>query len=114
MATRWLDRSQPQTLYGAVTLMYFNAALALIYSLAGFGLFSLVDLLLVVSALGISNDKRWAYWLGVGLSVLALALSIYSIAIGAGASVITLLFQIVLVALLLHPQSREYQRIWFK
>jgi hypothetical protein len=27
---------------------------------------------------------------------------------------ITLMFEIALLALLLHPQSREYQRIWFK
>jgi hypothetical protein len=27
---------------------------------------------------------------------------------------INLMFEVAMVALLLHPQSREYQRIWFK
>ena len=31
-----------------------------------------------------------------------------------GGNLISLLFAIALVALLLHPQSRDYQRIWFK
>ena len=29
-------------------------------------------------------------------------------------AIINFLFDIALVALLLHPMSREYQRIWFK
>ena len=28
--------------------------------------------------------------------------------------IIDLMFEVALVCLLLHPQSREYQRIWFK
>ena len=28
--------------------------------------------------------------------------------------IVNLMFGVALVALLLHPQSREYQRIWFK
>jgi len=31
-----------------------------------------------------------------------------------GYSIINLMFEVALVALLLHPQSRDYQRIWFK
>jgi hypothetical protein len=31
-----------------------------------------------------------------------------------GLGVLNIIFTIALVALLLHPQSREYQRIWFK
>jgi hypothetical protein len=31
-----------------------------------------------------------------------------------GTDLLTLMFEIALLALLLHPQSREYQRIWFK
>jgi len=30
------------------------------------------------------------------------------------AGLITLMFEVALVCLLLHPQSRDYQRIWFK
>jgi hypothetical protein len=31
-----------------------------------------------------------------------------------GGDLISLMFEIALVALLLHPQSRDYQRLWFK
>ena len=31
-----------------------------------------------------------------------------------GSDPISLMFQIALVVLLLHPQSRDYQRLWFK
>ena len=30
------------------------------------------------------------------------------------ASLMSLMFEIALIALLLHPQSRDYQRIWFR
>ena len=33
--------------------------------------------------------------------------------LGVLAIIITLLFAVVLVALFLHPQSRQYERIWF-
>ena len=31
-----------------------------------------------------------------------------------GANLINLMFEVALVALLLHPMSRDYERIWFK
>ena len=31
-----------------------------------------------------------------------------------GGNLVNMAFSIALVALLLHPQSREYQRIWFR
>ncbi len=39
---------------------------------------------------------------------------IFTVANGlGGADVINLMFEIALVALLLHPMSRNYQKIWF-
>jgi hypothetical protein len=46
-----------------------------------------------------------------GLTALGLLLAVVS---GAHSLIINLLFMVVLVALYLHPQSRAYQRIWFK
>jgi hypothetical protein len=48
-----------------------------------------------------------------------MALLPFALVIAAHASLlsgglINLLFEVALVALLLHPQSRDYQRIWFK
>jgi hypothetical protein len=111
---RWFDPSQPQTLQGAVMLSYLTAAISLLWIL--FGAYPLViSLGLGVAGYGVANELRWGYWLGIvlaGLSALILLLLIfgsrdYSVAIN-------LAFMVVLVALFLHPQSREYQRIWFK
>jgi Kef-type K+ transport system membrane component KefB len=111
---RWLDRTQPQTLYIAVILMYINAALTLLFG----GLFSRYGLLLVVgyvaAGYGIANEKKWGYGLGLAMAFLPFLLQIILFHNPFAADFITLLFEIALVALLLHPQSREYQRIWFK
>ncbi len=110
---RWFDPSQPQTLQGAVMLCYVTSALSLVWIL--FGAYPLiVSLGLGVAGYGVANELRWGYWLGVvlaGLSALTLLLFVFS---GAYGVVLNLAFMVVLVALFLHPQSRAYQRIWFK
>lgn len=112
---RWIDKSQPQTLQGAVIFSYINAALGLLTFLAfGAGL-SVVLLLLAVAAYGIANDRRWGYWSAVVLSCLYLFGQLVYFVFGGGiGGVLNLLFAGLLVALLLHPQSREYQRVWFR
>jgi hypothetical protein len=114
---RFLNQFQPQTLVMATILCYIDAFFGL---LGSFGAASLLGLFLVVGlgcgAYGIANEKRWAYGLAVTAAVLQVALLL----VFAGADalrfplVLNLLFDGALVALLLHPQSREYQRIWFK
>jgi hypothetical protein len=122
-ANKWLDRTQPQTLYMATILMYFNAAISLLFiavysHLRIFGVANLailIDLLVivgqVVGAWGIANEKKWGYRLAVAVAVLLLAATVLAFSSG---GLITLIFEIALVALLLHPQSREYRRIWFR
>jgi hypothetical protein len=111
---RWLDRTQPQTLYIAVILLYINAAFQLIFG----GLFSPLALLLVVGQVGagygIANEKKWGYGLGLAMAFLPFVLQLIVFHNPFAAGLITLMFEIALVCLLLHPQSREYQRIWFK
>ena len=43
-----------------------------------------------------------------------LLFAIFGIDVFTSTVIISLLFDAALVALLLHPMSREYQRIWFK
>jgi len=117
---RWTNPSQPQTLYIAVMLLYINAAFMVLFG----GLFSIVGLLIVVGSvaagLGIANEKRWGYVLGVAVAALGLLPFLLQIAaegVGAVFSVaflISALFPVALFALLVHPMSREYQRIWFR
>lgn len=112
-SNRWVDRTQPQTLVVATIVMYVNAALGLLTG--RFLAFSGVGLILVLGPVaagwGIANEKKWGYWLGVVLTGLTVLFLIQSF--GAG-GIIILLFYIALLGLLLHPQSREYRKTWFK
>jgi len=114
-ANRWLDRTQPQTLYMAVLLFYVFAFFGLFSLLAGGGLTGGLQLAIVAgevaSGFGIANERKWGYYLGVVVAVSPLVLVITR---HLATDLIGLMFQIALLALLLHRQSREYQRIWFK
>jgi hypothetical protein len=113
-ANRWLDRTQPQTLYMAVILLYINAVFAALSP----GIFNLVGLIVVAGGVGagwgIANQKKWGYALGVAMAVLPFVLQLVFLHSLFAAGLISLMFEIALLALLLHPQSREYQRIWFR
>ena len=123
MPTKWLDKTQPQTLYFATILMYINGVFGLVFlrtylNLVLFNVHHLalaVDLFLVVGQLlgawGIANEKRWAYVLAVSAAVVQLLLTLFGFS---GGSLINLIFAVALVALLLHPQSREYRKVWFR
>jgi H+/Cl- antiporter ClcA len=108
----WFDPSQPQTLQGAVMLCYITAAFSVLWVL--FGVYPLViSLGLGIAGYGVANERRWGYWLGIVLAGLtSLVLILFAGALGG--IILNLLFMGVLIALLLHPQSREYQRVWFK
>jgi hypothetical protein len=105
---RWVDRSQPQTLMMATMILYINAVLSL---LGGFGLGLILVIGQVAAGLGIANEKKWGYWLGVGLTALIVAFLIYFFSF---VSIINLIFYIALLALLLHPMSRSYRKTWFR
>ena len=67
-------------------------------------------------ALGIANEKRWGYAVGVIGAILQVVVlvAIFGADVLTSLAIISLGFDVALVALLLHPMSREYQRIWFK
>jgi hypothetical protein len=116
---RWTNPSQPQTLVMAVYLLYIRAALGALFG----AIFSLLGLAIiagmVAAGYGIANERKWGYWLGVGVSVVALLP--YAIVVmdqGLGRLfdldiIIGAMIPIAQLALLIHPQSREHQRIWF-
>jgi len=113
---RWIDHSQPQTLQGAVLFSYLNAALALLFTLIlGQSPFLFIFILLAVAAFGVANERRVAYWAAVVLAC-AYVLGVLAIMVTGGGfgGILNLLFAGILVALLLHPESRHYERIWFK
>jgi hypothetical protein len=115
---RFLNQTQPQTLYIATLFCYIDAVFGL---LTGVVTTSVVLALLTIFGLGfggfgIANEKKWGYGVAVGAAVLQVG---GLIAVG-GTDVLNfplilnLIFDAALVALLLHPESRGYQRIWFK
>jgi hypothetical protein len=111
---KWFDSSQPQTLQGAVVLAYIDAVLSVISLLLTGSIVFLLLILLEVAAVGVANERRIAYYAAVGLSGLYLALIVLSFFAGpAFGAILSLLFAVVLFVLLINPQSREYQRIWF-
>jgi ABC-type dipeptide/oligopeptide/nickel transport system permease subunit len=112
---RFLNQMQPQTLWIATVFCYIDAA----FGILGFAFLSLLGLLLVVGlglgGFGIANEKKWGYAIAVAAAILQVA---FVLTAGTDAFkfplILNLVFDGALVALLLHPASREYQRIWFK
>lgn len=113
---RYFDSSQPQTLQIATFLLYLDAALLVLRG----AVFSPIGLLWAAAsagaAFGMANTRRWAYILGVVVAVFTLG---FPFLVGATLtdqvrySTVEFMLAVALVALLVHPQSREYQRIWY-
>ena len=112
---RWTNPSQPQTLYMATFLLYINAVFDVIFS--GFNPIAVViGAIQVAAGFGIANERKWGYGLGL---LVAFFPFVARIAVDGlnhvfTTDIISLMFEVALVVLLLHPQSREYERIWFK
>jgi hypothetical protein len=114
---RFVNQFQPQPLVIATMFCYIDAVFGLLGSLggtSGFGLLLVAGL--AGGGYGIANEKKWGYF----LAVIAAVFQVLILVVIFGADVIgfpviiNLIFDGALVALLLHSQSRDYERIWFK
>jgi uncharacterized membrane protein (DUF2068 family) len=116
---RWTNPTQPQTLQIAVYLLYIDAVFSVLFGRIMNPLILVVTIAQAVAGFGIANEKRWGYWLGVATAGFSLIPFAYLLAVeGIGIALgFNFLFQLImplaLFGLLLHQQSREYQRIWF-
>ncbi|CAA9242001.1 MAG: hypothetical protein AVDCRST_MAG50-1826 [uncultured Acidimicrobiales bacterium] len=127
---RWVNQSQPQTLVIGVFLLYFEAV-SIVLGFLLYGRIGIFGLLLigahVAAGYGIANERKWAWHLGIALSVLALLPFLYrvlpflplptllrSFLSYFGGGLLALLFGGAQLALLVHPQSRDHGRIWFR
>jgi len=132
---KWLDRMQPQTLQIATWLLYINGFFALVELVDGGGVlhyfrvryaYGLIFGLAIVGAyvLGgflMANERKLGWRIAVGASASPFVLTYIAYTqIGAslrfrifGGSLVSFAFDVAVLALLLHPQSREHQRIWY-
>lgn len=116
---RWVNPSQPQTLYLGTVLLYLNAAFSVLLSggLTAIGLGLVFTE--VAGAYGIANERRWGYLLGVlAASVGLLPFVLFALDDGlaellAPSALLQMVFPVALFALLVHPMSRDYQKVWF-
>ena len=110
---RWINQSQPQTLYGATILCYIDAV---------FGVLSFSPLVILIAiglgagGFGIANEKKWGYAVACVAAVVqvAILLLVFGINVLGFPQILSLMFDGLLVGLLVHPMSRDYQRIWFR
>lgn len=131
--SRWTNPSLPQTLQIAVFLLYFNAVFgilglmglgfsnpwALVGDLgSGLGLLAMFVSSVVYgfAGLAIANEQKRGWAAGVGVAVGAVIVSLLFAGPGIllSAYVISFMFDVALVFALLHPLSRNHQRIWFQ
>jgi hypothetical protein len=110
---RFLNPSQPQTLVNATLLCYFEAVFALLDG--GYTPFLVIAIGLAAGGFGVANDKKWGYGVAVVASLLnaAIWISLYGTGVLGFPVIISFAFAVVLFVLLVHPMSRDYQRIWF-
>lgn len=105
---RWINQSHPQTLLMGTYLLYIEAFFGVVSVLLG-GFF-LFGVLLAAGAAaagyGIANDRNWGYYLGIAVSALGVLFNL--------GNMLGLIFAIAQIALLLHPMSRSYQKLWFR
>ncbi len=139
---KWFDRMQPQTLQIASMLLYLNGFFALIsvidktdylgYLRTRYWFGALLALAVVgfhaFGGLLMANDRKLGYKFGVAAAFSPFVLRYWAFSdlsnmLGgeislyrkiSGGSTTSLIFEIALCALMLHPQSRSHQRIWYR
>jgi hypothetical protein len=120
---RWVNQSQPQPLYMATILLYIDAVLGLFFGSFYFVFGTVIGLAcligLAAGAFGIANDQRWGYYLAVALTGVLVAMILWVVVRDPGLIfslqfLIAIVFPMAMFLLLIHPQSREYQKIWFE
>jgi hypothetical protein len=115
---RFFNPAQPQTLQIATFLLYFNGVFAFIGLLGNSSTYFMLRVLLVAGGVlggfGIANERKWGYGVGIAMAFAPFLINWWFLDNPLAANLLALMFDVALVALLLHPQSRDYQRIWFK
>jgi hypothetical protein len=135
-ARKWFDRMAPQTLQLAILLGYLDGAFALLEILDssgplawvrfrvpfGIALAFLVPIAHAAGGFLMANERRIGWKVAVAASFSPFVVNFVAYGdVGAGlrrqvfgGSIISFAFDVALVALLLHPQSRAHQKMWYR
>ena len=133
-ARKWIDRFQPQTLAIATWLLYIEGAFAIVGWLDRSDIYSAwtrteaAGVLALVAALAhlagpffMANGKKLGWWISVFAAAspwilrLIIRLQYDSVSlrwIVTQSDTIGFLFEVALLALLLHPMSRNHEKTW--
>ena len=103
----------------SVILLYVSAGFSMLFGGFGSGLLVLVAVAKVAGGWGCANERKWGYQLAVAAAafpfvILILVIGPSEIAHNLLRIGISFAFDILLLALLLHRETRSYQRIWFR
>ena len=123
--SQWFNSHQPQTLQIGVILLYIHSFFGLLALLGSsqaildpstlLSVTRVVFLLGVaggVGAYGIANERKWGYGLGIAAAIAPIASRLYFATLFS--DLISLMLEVALVIVLVHPMSRAYYKIWFK
>ena len=108
--------------FRGVSIVLFGSVYyrALPYDLFGSFASRIFPLLLLIAlvggGLGIANEKKYGFRLALSAAIYSVVATLWigtQYPIELLGSLLRLMFDIVLLVLLLHPQSKEYRRIWF-
>ena len=94
--------------------MYLEAVFAILFGRVRSWGFLIVTAGFIVGSLGVSNERRWGYYAAVATSVFNVAITVWLLLTSGFGVIFALAIAIAIFALLLNPQSRNYQRIWFR
>ena len=107
---RWINRYQPQTLVTGTMLLYLEGFFSL---LRGSSVLLVTGLAMFPAGFLVANDKRIGWQVGVVAAAVGVLERIRLVGFETRL-LIVLVFPAALLALLLHPMSREHQRIRFE
>lgn len=94
--------------------MYLEAVFAILFGRVRSWGFLFITIGFILGALGVSNEKKSGYYVAVATASLNVAITVLLLLTSGLRVIFALLIAVVLLVLLLHRQSRGYQRIWFR
>ncbi len=104
----------------ATIWLYIRAVFGVLFGVSALGLLFAGGY--AAAGYGIANEKRWGHRLGISIAglvcfvSLANLLSLINLAYfsnSTGSAIISLMFDVALFSMLVHPSSRSYAKTWF-